>query len=303
MRPDGCRWALAGRNRAKLETVRGKLAAIDPALSALDLLVADSTDAAALTDIARATKVVATTVGPYVVHGEPLVAACAAAGTDYVDLTGEPEFVDTMYTALPRAGRETGARLVHACGFDSIPHDLGAYFTVLQLPEDVPITMSGYVQASGDVLRRDVRVGAHRLLAPRQNVAAARERKPGIEAVGRTARHARRSADRIAHAVDDGWALPFPSLDPQVVARSARAVDRYGPDFRYSHNVAVPHLWTAGGLVGGVAGLFLAAPRSRRRERRCSSGCRPARDRPRPSGGAQLVPRHLRGRGRRRSGS
>src|SRR4051812_20785856 len=95
--PDGCRWALAGRNRGKLETVRGKLAAIDPALATLDLLIADSSDAAALAEIARSTKVIATTVGPYVVHGEPLVAACAAAGTDYVDLTGEPEFVDTMY--------------------------------------------------------------------------------------------------------------------------------------------------------------------------------------------------------------
>lgn len=93
-----------------------------------------------------AARVVATTVGPYILHGEELVAACADAGTDYLDLTGEPEFVDLMYVRHDtRAG--DGARLVHACGFDSIPHDLGAYFTVRQLPEDVPLRVDGFVRA------------------------------------------------------------------------------------------------------------------------------------------------------------
>ena len=90
-----------------------------------------------------------TTVGPYLKYGEPLVAACAEAGTDYVDLTGEPEFVDRMYVAHHATAQRTGARLVHACGFDSIPHDLGAYFTVQQLPDDVPITLRGVVRAGG----------------------------------------------------------------------------------------------------------------------------------------------------------
>ena len=81
----------------------------------------------------------ATTVGPYLTYGEPLVAACAAAGTGYVDLTGEAEFVDRMYVAHHETAVRTGARIVHACGFDSIPHDLGAYFTVQQLPADRPI--------------------------------------------------------------------------------------------------------------------------------------------------------------------
>ena len=76
---------------------------------------------------------VATTVGPYLQHGEPLVAACADAGTDYVDLTGEPEFVDRMWLAHHDTAVRSGARLVHAGGFDSVPHDLGALFTVQQL--------------------------------------------------------------------------------------------------------------------------------------------------------------------------
>src|SRR5664279_3468720 len=146
--PAGCRWALAGRNPAKLEILRARLATIDPELDSLALLAADSTDPASVRAVADSARVVASTVGPYVLHGEALVAACADAGTDYLDLTGEPEFVDTMYLRYHARAVATGARLVHACGFDSIPHDLGAYFTVQQLPEGVPLTLRGYVQAS-----------------------------------------------------------------------------------------------------------------------------------------------------------
>ena len=147
--PDGLRWGLAGRNEAKLEGVREHLATIDPALGDLPLLAADVTDDASLKDVAHRARVVITTVGPYLTYGEPLVAACADAGTDYVDLTGEPEFVDRMYVAHHATAERTGARLVHACGFDSIPHDLGAYFTVQQLPDDVPITLRGVVRSRG----------------------------------------------------------------------------------------------------------------------------------------------------------
>ena len=131
--PDGCRWALAGRNQGKLEAVRDRLTATHPELADLPLLRADATDPASLADVAGRARVVISTVGPYVQHGEPLVAACVEAGTDYVDLTGEPEFVDNVYVKHHRRAVETGARIVHACGFDSIPHDLGALFTVQHL--------------------------------------------------------------------------------------------------------------------------------------------------------------------------
>src|SRR6478735_782078 len=147
--PAGLRWALAGRNRTKLETVRARLAKLDPALAELELIEADSSDRASLDAMVRRTKVVISTVGPYQQYGEPLVAACAEAGTDYVDLTGEPEFVDRMYVAHHAAAERSGARIVHACGFDSIPHDLGAYFAVQQLPDDVPITVRGVVRSRG----------------------------------------------------------------------------------------------------------------------------------------------------------
>src|ERR1700722_14977684 len=121
----GTRGALAGRNMGKLEAVRRQLADINIACAKLPLLQADIDDLASIRAIAESTKVVITTVGPYINYGEPLVAACAAAGTDYVDLTGEPEFVDRMWLGYHEQAKRSGARIVHSCGFDSIPYDLG----------------------------------------------------------------------------------------------------------------------------------------------------------------------------------
>src|SRR3954468_17181872 len=147
--PPDLRWGLAGRNRAKLEKLRDDLHARFGSGEQLEILEADVTDRASVRRIAARAGVVASTVGPYLEHGEPLVAACAQVGSDYLDLTGEPEFVDRMYLQHGRQAESSGARLVHACGFDSIPHDLGAQFTVQQLPDDQPLRLRGYVSAGG----------------------------------------------------------------------------------------------------------------------------------------------------------
>src|SRR5207248_7827962 len=120
----------------------------------LPLLNADINDAASIRELAESTKVVITTVGPYIHYGEPLVAACAAAGTAYVDLTGEPEFVDLMWLRHHEQAERTGARIVHSCGFDSIPYDLGALYAVNQLPESVPIRLEGFVRVNRSEERR-----------------------------------------------------------------------------------------------------------------------------------------------------
>ncbi len=101
-----------------------------------------------------------TTVGPYIHYGEPLVAACAAAGTDYVDLTGEPEFVDRMWLGYHEQAKRSGARLVHSCGFDSIPYDLGVLYTVGLLPEGVPLRVQGFVRARRHLLGRHLPIDA-----------------------------------------------------------------------------------------------------------------------------------------------
>src|SRR5436190_4314594 len=169
--PPSTRWALAGRSMDKLEKLRERLGVDVP------LVKADVTDEESIGDAAAASRVVITTVGPYIEYGEPLVKACAEHGTDYTDLTGEPEFVDRMYVKYHAIAEGSGARIVHACGFDSIPHDLGARFTVEQLPEGVPLTVRGYVQAGGAPSGgtfASVLTGFSRV---RQNIEAARQRK------------------------------------------------------------------------------------------------------------------------------
>src|SRR5215208_2353125 len=119
------RWALAGRDKAKLEKVREELAAQVPAAKDLALLVGDAHDDAAMKKIAAQARCVCTTVGPYLKYGAGVVAACAAEGTDYCDLTGETPFIRAMIDAHHEEAQKTGARIVHCCGFDSIPADLG----------------------------------------------------------------------------------------------------------------------------------------------------------------------------------
>ena len=256
--PDGCRWALAGRNQAKLEAVRDRLAAKDPSLATLPLLHADVSDPASMADVASRARVVITTVGPYVEHGEPLVAACAEAGTDYVDLTGEPEFVDRTYLAHHTRAVETGARIVHACGFDSIPHDLGAMFTVQQLPQGVPLRVRGMVRSNATLSGGTFASALAAFSRARQMKQAHAERRkvePRLEG-----RKVRTTAERPHFDRDAGfWLVPLPTIDPFVVRRSAAALESYGPDFTYSHYAAAKKLTSVVGGIGLVGGLAAAA--------------------------------------------
>ncbi len=257
--PEGLRWALVGRSRDKLEAVRDRLATIDPELKSLDLLVADASDPASLAEVAAQARVVITTVGPYLHHGEPLVAACAEAGTDYVDLTGEPEFVDQMYLDHHATAERTGARIVHACGFDSIPHDLGALFTVQQLEATGPITMRGVVRAGGMFSGGTFHSAVNAMSRPRQmkEASKARRRVEGRPTDGRKARAVAGKPHRDPAL--GYWLLPMPTVDPLVVARSAAALAAYGPDFRYSHYAGTKTLRYAAGGAAGVAAVALSS--------------------------------------------
>lgn len=240
------RWALAGRNRNKLEAVRARLAEIDPGLAGLPLLHADADESESLRELAAAARVVVTTVGPYITYGEPLVAACAEAGTDYLDLTGEPAFVDLMYVRHHEQAVRTGARIVHACGFDSIPHDLGAYFTVQHLPKDVPLRVEGFVQARGTFSGGTLASVKAMIADPFAAVRAVRERRR-IEPRPGPGRRARISRNPLPHTrVAGGLTIPLPTVDPQIIVRSAQALERYGPDFTYGHFLALSRSGGAG---------------------------------------------------------
>ncbi len=263
--PDELRWALAGRNRGKLEALRTRLAAIRPAAADLELLVVDAEDPAAVRPIVEDARLVLTTVGPYALHGGALVGACAAAGTDYVDLTGEPEFVDRTWLDHHARAVESGARIVHCCGFDSIPHDLGAYFTVQQLPEGVPLKVEGFVRASAMFSGGTFHSAVNAFGRGRQTLQAAKRRRAAEP----------RDAARRVSGVKGGvrrdptsaaWVAPLPTIDPQIVLRSARAIERYGPDFSYGHFMSAKRLATivgTGGMVGSL--MLLAQPKPLRK--------------------------------------
>jgi short subunit dehydrogenase-like uncharacterized protein len=255
--PEGTRWALVGRSAEKLAGVRDRLAAIDPACAQLELLEADSGDAGSLRAVAERTHVVATTVGPYLNLGEPLVAACAETGTDYADLTGEPEFVDRMYVRHDATAVATGARLVHACGFDSIPHDLGVLFTVEQLPEGVPLTVRGYVSAGGKPSAGTFHSAVTQFSRLRQAGTAYVERRR-IEPKPERKVSSVKDPARYERSLG-AWALPLPTIDPQVVKRSAGALERYGPDFSYGHYAAIKQLPAAVGALGSLGAMSALA--------------------------------------------
>jgi len=118
------RWAMAGRDEEKLKAVRAEL----NAPFALPIIAAKTSDTGALDALAHRTRVIITTVGPYQRHGEALLAACARAGTDYVDLCGEPNWMAAMIEKYEQTARDSGARIVFSCGFDSIPFDCGVWF-------------------------------------------------------------------------------------------------------------------------------------------------------------------------------
>jgi short subunit dehydrogenase-like uncharacterized protein len=163
-----------------------------------------------------------------------------------------------MYVRHHAKAAETGARIVHCCGFDSIPHDLGAYFTVKQLPEDVPIKVEGYVRVAGTPSGGTLESALTAFSRVRQLAKVSGERKRmEPRPKERRVRGIRGAPKRVSTL--GAWALPMPTIDPQIVIRSARALDRYGPDFSYGHYFAVKSLPVAAGIPVGAAALFAAA--------------------------------------------
>ena len=254
------RWALAGRDQAKLERVRDSLSKRQ---DLPQIVIANASDERALREMAKTTRVVLTTVGPYLRHGEPLVRACAESGTHYVDLTGEEPFVALVRERYDSIARAHGAKIINACGFDSIPHDLGAYFTLQKLRarlpaaerESAPITIEGIVRANGAISGGTW----HSALEMMGNVGG----RAGLKLLPRPAEGARRvgaTPRSIRYRPELSlWTAPMPTIDPLVVLESARVLPEYGPDFRYGHFVGLKHWYEVAGLALGAGSVFALA--------------------------------------------
>ncbi|OEY95045.1 saccharopine dehydrogenase [Acinetobacter proteolyticus] len=119
------RWAIAGRSQQKLQQVKDTLGTVG---QVVPILVADASNPSELDALCAQTRVVVSTVGPYALYGEPLIQACVNNGTDYCDLTGETQWIKHMITKYATQAQQSGARIVHCCGFDSVPSDMGVYY-------------------------------------------------------------------------------------------------------------------------------------------------------------------------------
>jgi short subunit dehydrogenase-like uncharacterized protein len=264
----GARVALAGRNRGKLEQIRAQIGGV---ASAWPLIVADAADAADVTALAQSTRAIATTVGPYAKYGVPLVKACAQSGTHYADLTGEVGFHRRVIDDYDAVARDSGARIVASCGFDSIPSDLG----VLVLRDGVRHDGAGELEdtrlvvtalrggLSGgtldslktqvDLMKTDAAL--RRLVADPYSLSPDREKEPdlGGEADVRTIRRDRELGR---------WLAPFvmAAYNTRVVRRSNALQDwGYGRRFRYQEYMGFPGhpggAAVAAGMTAGVAAL------------------------------------------------
>ncbi len=279
--PAGCRLAVAGRTRTKLADLAAELHQAHD--REVGIVVADVDDPASITALAGSTRVLVTTVGPYFQYGLPVVEACANAGTDYLDLTGEPDFVDTAFVRYQDAAVASGARIVHAAGFDSVPHDAGAFFTVNQLPDGVPVHVDGYVRAHATFSGGTFHSAINAFSRARSAAAVAKQRREKE----RGTRGSERSAKAVAgkphrDPVSGRWAAPLPTIDPTVVVRSARTREEYGPRFSYSHYASLgslPLLVGAGAGVATVFGLAQVPPARRLLLNRIKPGDGPSAER------------------------
>lgn len=256
------RWALAGRNTTKLARVRDDLARIDPSYGELELIEASAEAPSSLVDAASRARALITTVGPYARHGEPCADACVEAGTHYADITGEPAFVGKLIEKHDRAARDKGLRLVPCCGFDSIPHDMGAYFTAKQLASyEGPMVIEGFVRSKGDFSGGTWQSAVNAFGNARSASADARAMRtdPG------PGRRVRPVPPKIRYEKAlSSWVCPLPTIDPQIVLRSAALMPEvFGEDFSYGHYLRVRSaVYLGAGLaaVGVMVGLAQTKP-------------------------------------------
>ena len=250
--PNGLRWAIAGRSGERLRAVADALARL-PSPPA-GIVQASIGSRGSLGEMARGTSVLLTTVGPYAEYGLPVVEACVTEGTDYVDITGEPAFVHAVQQHCGDSARDRGVRIVDCCGFDSIPPDLGAWVTAGELPPDAPMTIACHVSGVGRPSGGTWHSAIGALADLRSALSGA---PPPVAAPGRQV--GRLPARVYWEPATRGWACPLPTIDSEIVLRSAASLPRYGPDFRYGHYVRVGSLVTlAAGAMGAGAIVALA---------------------------------------------
>ncbi len=255
------RWAIAGRSAAKLQEVKQALGALG---QDLPILVADAANESDLRALCQQTRVVVSTVGPYALYGEPLVKVCAETGTDYCDLTGEAQWIRKMIERYEGAARQSGARIVHCCGFDSVPSDMGVHFLQQQAMKQwgapasrvkmrVKVLKGG---ASGGTVASMIQVVKEAAADPALRKELRNPYSLCPNGHGLTARqHAVQAVEQDEDL--NAWVAPFvmAAINERVVHRSNALSERaYGAGFTYNEGVL-----TGAGLKGRMSATLMVA--------------------------------------------
>ncbi|MDI1302139.1 MAG: saccharopine dehydrogenase NADP-binding domain-containing protein [bacterium] len=251
-------WALAGRNPGKLEAVKQRIAKVSGVIVP-EIISADVDDATAMADLAASTTALITTVGPYWLYGEPLLKAAAEAGTHYVDLTGEPQFVHLMRGKYDAVARKTGARIVNSGGFESIPPDIAVLRAVNLLRErlgdsvfrQTDVVVMGGVEGGGQISGGTWHSAVEAMASARQWLGnRPRPLRDNVRAV---------KTPFLYEKNWQCWAMNMPTIDPEVVRHSARVRGDYGRTFAYGHFMAMKNPLLLAGLAAGIGGIFALA--------------------------------------------
>lgn len=259
--PEQVRWAIAGRNRQKLEAVR------DAVGVAVDVLVADSQDQPAIDEIVSQTRVLLTTAGPFALYGNTLVDACVRFKTHYVDITGETPWVRTLIDRYHTQASADGTRIIPCCGFDSVPSDLGTYLVVRHLQREFGLpcsSVNAYFQAYGGFNGGTLASAFN--LYDSQEVSQMNDPFLLNPSTLQTQAEVDRNRDPQVPSFDpdlNTWVAPFfmGPVNTRIVRRSCALYDEwqdsYGPDFTYQEYLKFdePLAWMK--ALGVTAGLAL----------------------------------------------
>ena len=262
------RWAIAGRSQEKLDALRGEL---DLHENDLETMVADSFDSGALNDLAQRTRVVLTTVGPYALYGSELVEACVENGTHYCDLAGEVQWIRKMIDEHQERATQTGARIVHCCGFDSVPMDIGVWF----LQEEARKRFGHYCQSITLLVKATKGSASGGTVASLINLIEESRKDRAIAKIlvhpyslnpeGEREGPDQRDQQGVLYNDDaKSWTAPFvmAAVNTKVVRRSHALLGYpYGKDFRYQEAVltgAGPAGWAKGAAMTAALGALVA---------------------------------------------
>jgi short subunit dehydrogenase-like uncharacterized protein len=258
--------AIAGRSLKKLNALKRHLS--KQTEKEIGVIKVDVSDQASLNRAAKQTKVLVTTVGPFIHSGEPVVRACIQEGAHYLDITGEPEYVDHILRKYHQQAKAAGVAIINCCGFDSIPHDLGVLFALEQIAKRVDGDMEGeclrvkaYVSGSGDYSAGTWHSVVYAMSRYRKYLKQKRYWKAKEKATLKNSNRVFKTDAPVVrfHQQTQSWALPFPTIDADIIMRSAKALPQYGARFDFGHYVLFKNIPNALKSVGMVGGVFTAS--------------------------------------------